>query len=56
MTRQELITAIEKRINADKKMTQSSNNRSSTSRCYYEGKLSAFHIVLKLLREDSNNG
>lgn len=51
MTKQELITAIEKRIHADKKMVQSSNNNSHTSRCYYEGKLSAFKIVLKLLME-----
>ena len=51
MTRQELITAIEKRIHADKKMVQSKNNSSCTSRCYYEGKLSAFKIVLKLIND-----
>ena len=51
MARQELIADIEKRIHADKRMVQSSNNPSRTSRCYYEGKLSAFKIVLKLIEK-----
>lgn len=44
-----LIAEINKRIKEDEKKTKSSNNNRATSRIYYEGKLSAFNIVLKLI-------
>lgn len=44
-----LSEAIRKRLKADERMTKSSNNKRMTSRIYYEGKVSAFNIVLKLI-------
>lgn len=46
-----LAEQITKRMMADEKMTKSGHNKRLTSRTYYEGKLSAFSIVLKLIDE-----
>lgn len=48
-----LVEQITKRIKADENMTKSGHNPRVTSRTYYEGKLSAFNIVLKLIDEIS---
>lgn len=53
MRTKELQWLIEKRIKADEKMVK--NNKSATSRCYYEGKINAFKIVLKLLKENAHD-
>lgn len=46
-----LVEQITTRMKADERKTKSDKNNRATSRTYYCGKLSAFEIVLKLIKE-----